>query len=100
MYLGRVLFVECSEICRFCKARRSALPMPMEERPAPRGPLLITLRRIQLAILWRSVTMKKKKKLHRQRKLSLHQIRKERLIGSKSRESPSSEDERGVNVDQ
>eukprot|EP00983_Pelagomonas_calceolata_P121213 1160781-Pelagomonas_calceolata.AAC.1 len=42
----------------------------------------------------------KKKKLHRQRKLSLHQLRKERHIGSKSRESPSPEDERGVNVDQ
>eukprot|EP00983_Pelagomonas_calceolata_P019322 607344-Pelagomonas_calceolata.AAC.1 len=28
----------------------------MEARPAPRGPLLILLRRILLAILWRSVT--------------------------------------------
>eukprot|EP00983_Pelagomonas_calceolata_P118758 1160534-Pelagomonas_calceolata.AAC.27 len=43
---------------------------------------------------------KKKEKLRRQRKLSLHQLRKERHIGSKSRESPSPEDERGVNVDQ
>eukprot|EP00983_Pelagomonas_calceolata_P117213 1160392-Pelagomonas_calceolata.AAC.7 len=34
-----------------------------------------------------------------QRKLSLHQLRKERHIGSKSRESPPPEDERGV-VDQ
>eukprot|EP00983_Pelagomonas_calceolata_P054145 1143588-Pelagomonas_calceolata.AAC.1 len=33
---------------------------------------------------------------NRQRKLSLHQLRKERHIGSKSRESPSPEDERGV----
>eukprot|EP00983_Pelagomonas_calceolata_P011711 377284-Pelagomonas_calceolata.AAC.2 len=41
---------------------------------------------------------KKKKKLHRQRKLSLHQLRKERYIGSKSRESLSPEDERGINV--
>eukprot|EP00983_Pelagomonas_calceolata_P094448 1157891-Pelagomonas_calceolata.AAC.16 len=40
MCLGRVLFVECSGICRFCKARRTALPMSMEARPAPRGPLL------------------------------------------------------------
>eukprot|EP00983_Pelagomonas_calceolata_P050110 1141813-Pelagomonas_calceolata.AAC.2 len=38
--------------------------------------------------------------LRRQRKLSLHQLRKERHIGSKSRESPSPEDERGINVDQ
>eukprot|EP00983_Pelagomonas_calceolata_P017390 545338-Pelagomonas_calceolata.AAC.1 len=29
----------------------------MEARPAPRGPLLIPVRRILLAILWRSVTM-------------------------------------------
>eukprot|EP00983_Pelagomonas_calceolata_P065961 1148810-Pelagomonas_calceolata.AAC.1 len=43
---------------------------------------------------------KKKKKLRRQRKPSLHQLRKERHIGSKSHESPSPEDERGVNVDQ
>eukprot|EP00983_Pelagomonas_calceolata_P078590 1154310-Pelagomonas_calceolata.AAC.3 len=43
---------------------------------------------------------KKKKKLRRQRKLSLHQLRKDRHIGSKSRESPSPEDESGVNVDQ
>eukprot|EP00983_Pelagomonas_calceolata_P083914 1156255-Pelagomonas_calceolata.AAC.1 len=38
--LGRVLVVECSGICRFCKARQSALPMSMEARTAPRGPLL------------------------------------------------------------
>eukprot|EP00983_Pelagomonas_calceolata_P077912 1154062-Pelagomonas_calceolata.AAC.8 len=43
---------------------------------------------------------KKEKKLRRQRKLSLHQLRKERHIGSKSRESPSPVDERGINVDQ
>eukprot|EP00983_Pelagomonas_calceolata_P042969 1138722-Pelagomonas_calceolata.AAC.2 len=43
---------------------------------------------------------RKKKKLRRQRKLSLHQLRKERHIGSKSRESPSPEGERGINVDQ
>eukprot|EP00983_Pelagomonas_calceolata_P012851 410784-Pelagomonas_calceolata.AAC.1 len=54
MNLGRVLFVECSEICRFCKARRSVLPMSMEARPAPKGPLLTPLRRILLAMLWRS----------------------------------------------
>eukprot|EP00983_Pelagomonas_calceolata_P049527 1141548-Pelagomonas_calceolata.AAC.4 len=42
---------------------------------------------------------KKKKKLRRQRKLSLHQIRKRRHTGSRSHESPSPEDERGVNVD-
>eukprot|EP00983_Pelagomonas_calceolata_P055845 1144326-Pelagomonas_calceolata.AAC.2 len=40
------------------------------------------------------------KKLLRQRKFSLHQLRKERHVGSKSRESPSPEDERRVNVDQ
>eukprot|EP00983_Pelagomonas_calceolata_P109295 1159545-Pelagomonas_calceolata.AAC.10 len=39
------------------------------------------------------------KKLRRQRKLSLHQLRRMRHIGSKSRGSPSPEDERGVNVD-
>eukprot|EP00983_Pelagomonas_calceolata_P065874 1148774-Pelagomonas_calceolata.AAC.2 len=43
---------------------------------------------------------RKKKKLRRQKKLSLHQLRKERHIGSMNRESPSPEDERGVNVDQ
>eukprot|EP00983_Pelagomonas_calceolata_P099803 1158500-Pelagomonas_calceolata.AAC.13 len=42
---------------------------------------------------------KEKKKLRRQRKPSLHQLRKRRHIGSKSRVSPSPEDERGVNVD-
>eukprot|EP00983_Pelagomonas_calceolata_P026497 831907-Pelagomonas_calceolata.AAC.1 len=62
MYLGRVLFVECSEICRFCEARRSALPMSMEARPAPKGPLLIQLlrvlvRRTLLAIMWRAVNI-------------------------------------------
>eukprot|EP00983_Pelagomonas_calceolata_P050408 1141960-Pelagomonas_calceolata.AAC.6 len=56
MYLGWVLFVECSGICRFCRARRSALPMSMEARPAPRGPLLTPLR-IMLAKLWCSVTI-------------------------------------------
>eukprot|EP00983_Pelagomonas_calceolata_P043829 1139057-Pelagomonas_calceolata.AAC.1 len=39
------------------------------------------------------------KDLRRQRKLSLHQLRKRRNIGSESRESLSPEDERGVNVD-
>eukprot|EP00983_Pelagomonas_calceolata_P024680 777136-Pelagomonas_calceolata.AAC.1 len=43
---------------------------------------------------------RKKEKLRRQRKLSLHQLRKERHIDSKSHESSSPEDERGVNVDQ
>eukprot|EP00983_Pelagomonas_calceolata_P010893 352721-Pelagomonas_calceolata.AAC.1 len=57
MYLGRVLFVECSGICRLRKARRSALPMSMEARSTPRGPLLTDLRRILLAILWRLVTI-------------------------------------------
>eukprot|EP00983_Pelagomonas_calceolata_P051777 1142562-Pelagomonas_calceolata.AAC.2 len=46
------------------------------------------------------VPERKRKKLRRQRKLSLHQLRKERHIGSKSHESPSPEDERGVNEDQ
>eukprot|EP00983_Pelagomonas_calceolata_P014931 474290-Pelagomonas_calceolata.AAC.1 len=36
---------------RFCRARRSALPMSMEARPAPNGPLLTPLRRILLAML-------------------------------------------------
>eukprot|EP00983_Pelagomonas_calceolata_P130968 1161732-Pelagomonas_calceolata.AAC.2 len=44
-------------ILRSCKARRSTLPMSMEARHAPRGPLLIPQRRILLAILWRSVTI-------------------------------------------
>eukprot|EP00983_Pelagomonas_calceolata_P085326 1156531-Pelagomonas_calceolata.AAC.1 len=34
-----------------------------------------------------------------QRKLSQHQLRKSRHIGSESREPPSPEDDRGVNVD-
>eukprot|EP00983_Pelagomonas_calceolata_P043864 1139069-Pelagomonas_calceolata.AAC.4 len=42
---------------------------------------------------------KKKKRLRRQRKLSLRQLRKERHIVSKNRESLSPEDERGINVD-
>eukprot|EP00983_Pelagomonas_calceolata_P005047 164550-Pelagomonas_calceolata.AAC.1 len=37
--------------------------------------------------------------IRRQRKLSLHQLRKRRHIGSESCESPSQKDERGVNVD-
>eukprot|EP00983_Pelagomonas_calceolata_P015423 488815-Pelagomonas_calceolata.AAC.1 len=61
--------------------------MSMLTKPAPKGLLL------------RALMKKKKKKLHSQRKLSLHQVRKRRHIGSKSRESPSPEDERGVNVD-
>eukprot|EP00983_Pelagomonas_calceolata_P063828 1147886-Pelagomonas_calceolata.AAC.3 len=55
--VGRFLFVECSGICKFRKARRPALPTSMEARPAPRVPLLILLRRILLAIMWRSVTI-------------------------------------------
>eukprot|EP00983_Pelagomonas_calceolata_P081890 1155736-Pelagomonas_calceolata.AAC.3 len=43
---------------------------------------------------------KGKKKLRRQGKVSLHQLRKLGHICSKSRESPSPEDERGVNADQ
>eukprot|EP00983_Pelagomonas_calceolata_P045910 1139925-Pelagomonas_calceolata.AAC.1 len=27
IHLGKVLFVECSGICRFCEARQSALPL-------------------------------------------------------------------------
>eukprot|EP00983_Pelagomonas_calceolata_P071473 1151251-Pelagomonas_calceolata.AAC.7 len=46
-----------------------------------------------------SMEKEKKKKLRRQRKLSLHQLRKERHVGSKSRESPSPADEREINVD-
>eukprot|EP00983_Pelagomonas_calceolata_P125740 1161233-Pelagomonas_calceolata.AAC.1 len=46
------------------------------------------------------ILKKKQNKLRKQRKLSLHQLKKERHIGSKSRESFSPEDERGVNVDQ
>eukprot|EP00983_Pelagomonas_calceolata_P019280 606407-Pelagomonas_calceolata.AAC.2 len=37
--LGRVLFVECSGICRSYKATRSVLPMSMETRPTPIRPL-------------------------------------------------------------
>eukprot|EP00983_Pelagomonas_calceolata_P057908 1145267-Pelagomonas_calceolata.AAC.1 len=33
------------------------MPMSTEASPAPRGPLLTPLRRILLAILWRSVTI-------------------------------------------
>eukprot|EP00983_Pelagomonas_calceolata_P077049 1153698-Pelagomonas_calceolata.AAC.9 len=43
---------------------------------------------------------KEKKSYGGREKLSLHQLRKERHIGSKSRESPSPEDERGITVDQ
>eukprot|EP00983_Pelagomonas_calceolata_P016907 532154-Pelagomonas_calceolata.AAC.1 len=42
---------------------------------------------------------KEVKKLRRQRKLPLHQLRKERHIGLKSHEPPSPNDERGINVD-
>eukprot|EP00983_Pelagomonas_calceolata_P051467 1142424-Pelagomonas_calceolata.AAC.7 len=48
---------ECSGICRSCKARRSALPMSMGARPAPRWPLLIALRSILQGILCRSVNI-------------------------------------------
>eukprot|EP00983_Pelagomonas_calceolata_P127754 1161442-Pelagomonas_calceolata.AAC.2 len=53
--LGRVTFVECLGNWGSCKARQPALPMSMEARPAPKGPLLIPLIRILPAILWRSV---------------------------------------------
>eukprot|EP00983_Pelagomonas_calceolata_P059210 1145827-Pelagomonas_calceolata.AAC.2 len=65
--------------------------------------VLLTARfwsRVPPVTLQISINKEKKKKTSRQRKLSQHELRKERHIGSKSRESPSPEDERGVNVDQ
>eukprot|EP00983_Pelagomonas_calceolata_P021044 661420-Pelagomonas_calceolata.AAC.1 len=53
-----------------------------------------------IAIFHSTSSGKEKKKLRRQRKLSLHQLRNERRIGSKGRESPLPEDKRGVSVGQ
>eukprot|EP00983_Pelagomonas_calceolata_P030914 970794-Pelagomonas_calceolata.AAC.1 len=49
--------------------------------------------------IFKTLSRKEKKKLSRQRKLTLHHLRKERHISSKSRESPSPEDKRGISVD-
>eukprot|EP00983_Pelagomonas_calceolata_P011001 355223-Pelagomonas_calceolata.AAC.1 len=60
IYIGRVLnriilFVQCSGTHRFCGARRPALPMSMETRPAPED-FCTPLTRHLLAILWHPFT--------------------------------------------
>eukprot|EP00983_Pelagomonas_calceolata_P042825 1138667-Pelagomonas_calceolata.AAC.1 len=52
----RVIFIECSGICKFCRARQSALSMSMEARPVPRE-LVITFKKDPVSNVVRSVTI-------------------------------------------
>eukprot|EP00983_Pelagomonas_calceolata_P080423 1155142-Pelagomonas_calceolata.AAC.3 len=74
-----------ARICRFCKARQSALPMPKEACPIPPTRILPEVYRSRVKRICNTARKEKlrKEKLRRQRRPSLHQLRKRRPINSR-----------------